>query len=183
MKLINLNTAKNKSVTLSERGEYIAVMKNISGDFQFVLDAEGIDLKIFGIFSGKNADDYRVRTLQHHTAPNSQSNLLIKGVFQDESKFHYQGLIKIEKSGQNTKAYQKNQNLVLSSGVFVESEPFLEILANEVFCTHGSTTGTINEEDLYYIMTRGIQREAAQALIVEGFLGEVEAIVKGYGYK
>ena len=64
----------------------------------------------------------------------------------------------------------KNQNLILSEGVFVESEPFLEIEANDVFCTHGSTTGKINEDQLYYMTSRGVNREEAKKLIVQGFL-------------
>ena len=83
----------------------------------------------FCLFVGKKADDFQLKTNQYHIAPNSTSNLLIKGVFDDKSQFIYQGLIKIEKSGQKSHAYQKNKNLILSEKVYVDSRPFLEILA------------------------------------------------------
>ena len=105
---------------------------------------------------------------------------MIKGVFDGSSRFIYQGLIKIEKSGQKSHAYQKNKNLILSSGVYVDSRPFLEILANDVFCTHGSTTGKINEESLFYLKSRGIDQKNAEQLYVSGFIQEVIDKIKPY---
>ncbi|MBI1863349.1 SufD family Fe-S cluster assembly protein [Candidatus Microgenomates bacterium] len=173
MKFIHLNHEKNTDITLTEPGKYVAFMKNISGEFIFHMEAEKIDLEIYGVFDGKNQDDFRIHTVQHHAAPNSISNLLIKGVFDDESKFHYTGLVKIDKNAQGSHAYQKNQNLILSPAVFVESEPFLEIEANEVFCTHGSTTGKLNEDDIYYLRSRGISDGDSRKLLVDGFLDEI----------
>jgi len=167
---IDLNKAQKPTIKLSRPGKYVAFVENKSGEFVFELNAQDIDLKIYGLFHGKKSEDYRVHTVQHHKAPNSTSNLLIRGVFEDESKFHYTGLVKIEKKAQKSHAYQKNQNLILSDGVFVESEPFLEIEANDVFCTHGSTTGKINEDQLYYLISRGIRKEDAKRLIIQGFL-------------
>lgn len=174
MQFIDLNKEKTSKISLTKPGKYVAFMKNTSGEFVFDLETEGIDLEIYGLFQGKSADDYRVHTVQHHVAPHSTSNLLIKGVFDDESKFHYTGLVKIDKDAQGSHAYQKNQNLIMSPNVFVESEPFLEIEANEVFCTHGSTTGKLNEGDLYYVMSRGIRRKQAERMLVDGFLNEIE---------
>lgn len=174
MTFFNLNKQKKNKLVLTKPGKYVAFMKNISGEFVFVLKAENINLEIYGLFDGKKSDDFRIHTVQHHAAPNSTSNLLIKGVFDDESKFHYTGLVKIDKKAQGSHAYQKNQNLIMSPGVFVESEPFLEIEANEVFCTHGSTTGKLNENDIYYLRSRGISDAAARDLLVEGFLKEIQ---------
>ncbi|MEK7177659.1 MAG: SufD family Fe-S cluster assembly protein, partial [Patescibacteria group bacterium] len=70
-------------------------------------------------------------------------------------------------------AYQKNKNLILSSGVYVDSRPFLEILANDVFCTHGSTTGKINEESLFYLKSRGLNQKMAEELYISGFIQEI----------
>ena len=171
---IDLNTDTKKDFHLTEPGKHVAFMKNVSGEFVFHLDVEGIDLEIYGLFSGAATDDFKIHTVQHHAAPNSTSNLLIKGVFDGESKFHYTGLVKIDKGAQGSHAYQKNQNLLLSKQAFVESEPFLEIEANEVFCTHGSTTGKLNENDVYYVMSRGVARKQAEEMLVEGFLNEVQ---------
>ena len=100
-------------------------------------------------------------------------SLLIKGVFLNQSKFIYQGLIKIEKTGQKSHAYQKNKNLILGEKVFVDSRPFLEILADDVFCTHGSTTGKIDEESIFYLKSRGLDQKKAEELYISGFIQEI----------
>lgn len=151
---------------------------NVSGVFNFELDATGVEVYIFGLFTGKDEKHYRIETIQHHKKPGAYSDLFIKGVFDDASKFYYQGLIRIEKEGQQSHAYQKNQNLILSPDVYVESNPFLEILANDVFCTHGSTTGKLNKEDIFYVKSRGLNDTNARALLVEGFANEVIDRVK-----
>lgn len=165
--------AGNHTIRLDAPGEYRAYLANVSGEYRFELAVSGVDLQIIGLFDAAGTDDYRIHTVQHHIAAESTSNLLIKGVFRDAAKFHYTGLVKIEKGAQQSHAYQKNQNLVLSPEVFVESEPFLEIEANDVFCTHGSTTGKLSEELLYYMRSRGLQYDDAQNLLVEGFLEDV----------
>lgn len=154
-------------------GQYVIFFHNISGKFTFELTAPGAEVEIYGLFTGKGAEKYKVETIQHHKAPSATSNLLIKGIFADESRFEYEGLIRIEKEGQGSHAYQKNQNLILSPQVFVQSKPNLEILANEVFCTHGSTTGKLNKDQIYYLMTRGISEYDSKNLLVEGFVNEV----------
>lgn len=170
---IDLNKTDKKRIVLRIPGKYIAFFYNLSGTFSFELNAKGIDLDIYGLYVGRGDDTFTVETIQRHNAPDTTSNLLIKGVFDERSKFHYRGLIRIEKKGQTSHAYQKNQNLILSRDAFVESEPYLEILANDVFCTHGSTTGKLSEQDLYYLRTRGISSTEGQKLLVKGFVGDV----------
>lgn len=175
---INLNNEKKETFSLTESGKYIVFFHNKSGKFTFELKESGIELYIYGLITGKNAEEYKIETIQHHIAPNSLSDLFIKGVFEDKSKLLYQGLIRIEKSGQQSHAYQKNQNLILSSEAFVDSRPFLEILANDVFCTHGSTTGKLNKEQIFYAKSRGLSTKKANQLLVEGFINEVYLKVK-----
>ncbi len=170
---IDLNKSKKSTIKITKAGTYVAFVENKSGNFVFEINAENVDLQIYGLFHGVKTDEYKVHTVQHHRAPNSTSNLLIRGVFDGLSKFHYTGLVKIEKKAQKSHAYQKNQNLILSPGVFVESEPFLEIEANDVFCTHGSTTGKISADQMYYLTSRGIKVAQAKELIVQGFLDAV----------
>jgi Fe-S cluster assembly protein SufD len=169
---IDLTKEKKEHLVFDKKDEYVVFLHNISGKFRFEL-REKCEVHIFGIFTGKNSDEFHIETVQHHNAIGSFSNLFIKGVFEDSSKLHYQGLIRIEPEGQQSHAYQKNQNLVLSSGVFVESNPFLEILANDVFCTHGSTTGKLNEDDLFYVQSRGLDTDEARDLLVQGFIDEI----------
>lgn len=170
---INANETRQKEFMFDTPGKYVVFFHNLSGKFTVELSVENIEVDIFGLFTGKNADQFKVETVQHHKAPRSTSNLFIKGVFDGQSKFNYQGLIRIEKEGQHSHAYQKNQNLILSSEVFVESKPYLEILANDVFCTHGSTTGKLSKDEVYYLQTRGISEKSAQRLLVEGFMNDI----------
>lgn len=180
MKFINLNQTKQSKLTFDSPGDYTVFFHNLSSEFDFKIKSPGINLNIYGLFVGKKADNFQLKTNQYHIAPNSTSNLLIKGVFADQSKFVYQGLIKIEKTGQKSHAYQKNKNLILSEKVYVDSRPFLEILANDVFCTHGSTTGKINEESLFYLKSRGLDQKSAEKLYVSGFIQEIIDKIKPY---
>ena len=179
MQFVDLNKQKKDRLVFDKKGEeYIVFFHNRSGKLTFEITESDIKLDIFGLFTGKNTDEFHIETIQHHKAPGSLSNLLIKGVFEDQSKFIYQGLIRLEKSAQKSHAYQKNQNLILSPGVFVDSRPFLEILANDVFCTHGSTTGKLNRDQMFYSISRGLSQKKAQQMLVNGFINEIYEIVK-----
>lgn len=174
MIFINLNKNPQEHLTFDKKGEkYVVFFHNISGKLTFEIQDSDIEVYIYGLFTGKKADQFQIETIQHHTAPGSLSDLFIKGVFEDNSKFIYQGLIRLEKAAQQSHAYQKNQNLILSKNVFVDSRPFLEILANDVFCTHGSTTGKLNKEEILYARTRGISEKGVKNMLVQGFIDEV----------
>ncbi len=173
MQFIHVTETPDKPFVFDSPGDYVVYFHNISGKYDFEMNVSGITLYIFGLFTGTGAHEYKIETIQHHKAQGSYSDLFIKGVFDDASKFYYQGLIRIEKEGQQSHAYQKNQNLILSKDVFVESNPFLEILANDVFCTHGSTTGKLNKDEIAYLKTRGLNDKKARHLLVEGFANEV----------
>ena len=167
MKFIDLNKVKKDHIIFDKKGEEdVVFFHNRTGKLTFQITESNIKLYIFGLFTGKKSDEFHIETIQHHKAPGSFSNLLIKGVFEDESKFIYQGLIRLEKSAQQSHAYQKNQNLILSPKVFVDSRPFLEILANDVFCTHGSTTGKLNKDQLFYAISRGLSKSKAEDMLV-----------------
>ena len=176
--LINLNDTQKETLTFDKAGEYVVLMHNYSGKVSIELKASGVNVDIFGLYTGTGQDNFKIETAQHHIAPRSTSNLLIKGVFDDESRLDYQGLIRIEKSGQQSHAYQKNQNIILSDKTYVESKPFLEILANDVFCTHGSTTGRLNEDRIFYVESRGLDRTNAVQLLIEGFIEEIYEKIK-----
>jgi len=172
-KFINLNKTGKKTLIFNKPGDYAVFLHNLSGEYNFKIESSDVNLDILGLYMGNGSDNFELKTNQYHIAPNSTSNLLIKGVFDDRSKFIYQGLIKIEKAGQKSHAYQKNKNLILSEKAFVDSRPFLEILADDVFCTHGSTTGKINEESLFYLKSRGLQQKTAEKLYIAGFVQEI----------
>jgi Fe-S cluster assembly protein SufD len=178
VKYINLNKEKKEQLVFDSPGNYVVFFHNYSGNIICDINVSGVSVDIFGLYDGKNNEEFIVHTVQHHNSPNSTSNLFVKGVLADSSKFKYSGLIRIEKEGQGSHAYQKNQNLMVSKKAFVQSEPYLEILANDVFCTHGSTTGKLNEEQLYYAMSRGLNYEKAKEVLIEGFKNEVVEKVK-----
>lgn len=120
-----------------------------------------------------------IRTIQHHQAPNTESELLIKSVLLGKAKLDYQGLIRIEKEAQGSDAYQRNDSLLLSDQVQVETRPELEILADDVRCTHGATVGKIDEEMLFYLISRGITRKKAEKLVIAGFF---DPVLKGRSF-
>jgi len=109
-------------------------------------------------------------THQIHTAPNAKSDVLVKTVIMDGSTVSFQGNICIGSSAKKSDAYQKNENLIFGSGGVINASPVLEILNNDVRCTHGVTTGTIPEDVLWYMNTRGIEEVMAKELYVDGFI-------------
>jgi Fe-S cluster assembly protein SufD len=108
-----------------------------------------------------------------HEAPRTHSDLLFKGAVKDTAKSVYTGLIKIGENATKAEAFQTNRNLTLSHGAWAESVPNLEIETNDVKCSHASTVGPIDDEQRFYLESRGIRPEIAERLVVLGFFNEV----------
>jgi Fe-S cluster assembly protein SufD len=119
-----------------------------------------------------DAQEIDARTFQIHEAPNTSSDLLYKNSLDDTARTIFSGLIRVDPVAHQTDAYQKVRNLLLSDEAEANSAPGLEIEANDVRCTHGATSGQIEQEELFYLLSRGIPLKSAQRLIVEGFLQE-----------
>jgi Fe-S cluster assembly protein SufD len=117
--------------------------------------------------------EFDQRTLQDHLQPNTTSDLLYKNALSDNARTVFSGLIKVERGAHRTDAYQKVRNLLLSEEAEANSMPGLEILADDVRCTHGATSGQVEPEELFYLLSRGIPQLKAKGLIVNGFLNEV----------
>jgi Fe-S cluster assembly protein SufD len=122
---------------------------------------------------GEQMHDFR--TIQDHAAPHTTSDLLFKGAVQDSSASVYTGLIKIRPDARGSVAFQTNRNLTLGAGAWAESVPNLEIETNDVRCSHASTVGPIDDEQLFYVESRGVPTAVAERLIVLGFFDEVLA--------
>ncbi len=135
----------------------------------FRLAGPGAQVFVHGFMFGDHRQHFDLHTLQQHQAEHTTSDLLIKCALEGRSRSVYQGLIQVAEGAQRTDAYQANRNLLLSETARADSIPGLEILANDVRCTHGATIGTVDPEQMYYLMTRGLPRTDAQRLIVEGF--------------
>lgn len=155
---------------------YAAPKKHITGEISVRLKGKGSNARIIGVFINNKSNHISLKTLQHHQAADTSSNLLIKSVLNDESTFSFDGAIRVEKEGQKTDAYQRNENLMISENAFAQSKPSLEILANDVRCTHGATIGHVNPDQLFYMKSRGIDEHQGIELIVNGFL--LDAIAK-----
>ena len=114
-------------------------------------------------------------TYQLHAAPDTTSDFAFKGALRDSAATVWRGMIRVEEGAQKTNAYQENRNLLLSKTATANSIPGLEILANDVRCTHGATLSQVDREQLFYLMARGLPEDEAAKLIVNGF---IEPIVK-----
>jgi Fe-S cluster assembly protein SufD len=139
----------------------------------FNLDGTGARAFVNGFMFGDQRQHFHLHTLQRHLQPHGTSDLLIKCALKDKARSVYQGLIQVAEGAQRTDAYQANRNLLLSDQARADSIPGLEILANDVRCTHGATLGFVEPEHLYYLMARGLPRVEAQRLIVEAFFEPV----------
>ena len=138
---------------------------------RLIADGARSDLLAVGVASGQQ--EFDARTLQDHISAHTASDLLYKNALDDKARTTFGGLIRVEPHAHFTDAYQKVRNLLLSDDSEANSMPGLEILADNVRCTHGATSGQINEEELFYLRSRGIPPKLAQRLIVTGFLDEV----------
>lgn len=137
------------------------------------LYGSGATAELKGLFFGSESQFFDYHTLQSHLVGNTTSDLLFKGALRDQARSVYAGLIRIEKGAQHSDAYQANRNLLLSKQANAYSIPMLEILNNEVRCTHGATIAPVDPEQLFYLESRGIAHATAERMIVHGFFGEV----------
>ena len=136
------------------------------------LTGEGGRSDMLSVTAAKGDQHFDQRTLQDHQAPGASSDLLYKNALDGESHTIFAGMIRVEPHAHRTDAYQKIRNLLLSDDADANSLPGLEILADEVSCSHGATSGQIDEDQLFYLRARGIAETEAQRLIVRGFLQE-----------
>lgn len=163
---------KNKYI-INTPGEHIFYFENISADINFIIDAENADVSIYGLYIGNDSEQFILNITQTHASPNSHSTALIKSVLNDTSQLHFTGKIRIEKIAQNSQALLTNKNLLLSDTAHVVSIPQLEVFPHQVECTHAATTAPLDQEQLHYIISRGISKKDAQKLLINGFTQEI----------
>ena len=131
------------------------------------------DAQVNGVMFTEGKQHLSYHTLQHHQAPHAKSDLLYKAALQDQSRTVWRGMIKVDKVAQRTDGYQRNDNLMLSDHSRSDSIPGLEIEADDVRCTHGSTAGRVDDEQVFYARCRGLTRKEAVRMIVAGFFQQV----------
>lgn len=137
------------------------------------MTGQDAEAQVNGVMFTQGRQHLSYNTHQHHQAPHCRSDLLYKAALQDDSRTVWRGMIKVDKAAQRTDAYQRNDNLMLSRTARADSIPGLEIEADDVRCTHGSTSGRVDEQQVFYAMTRGYTRQEAVRMIVEGFFQQV----------
>ena len=137
------------------------------------LNGRGATSRVTGAYFADGTQHLDYDTFQEHAAPNTTSDFAFKGALRDEATAVWRGMIRVERDAQKTNAYQENRNLLLSDQAHADSIPGLEIMANDVRCTHGATLGQVDREQLFYLMARGLSRSEAERLIVRGFFQDV----------
>ncbi|MGH3100916.1 MAG: Fe-S cluster assembly protein SufD, partial [Thermoleophilia bacterium] len=137
------------------------------------LAGQGAEGRVTGAYAGRGEQHLDYDTTQEHAAPNTVSDLAFRGVLSGSATAVWRGMIRVEEDAQRTNAYQENRNLLLSKSAHADSIPGLEIMANDVRCTHGATLGQVDREQLFYLMARGLPRSEAERLIVRGFFSEI----------
>jgi Fe-S cluster assembly protein SufD len=158
-----------RSMTVALGGDYARARTDS------VLEGAAGDSELLAAYFGVGDQMHDLRTVQHHAAPQTRSDLLFKGVVANTAHSVYSGLIRVEKGAKGTNAFQTNRNLVLSEGAQAYSVPNLEIEDNDVRCSHASAVGPIDESERFYLESRGVPAHVAERLIALGFMEDVLA--------
>ncbi len=137
------------------------------------LNGPGAQARFRGLYCASENQHVDQGTMQWHAVPDAGSDLLYKGSVQDKAYSLYRGMIHVQEKARGTDAYQKNNNLVLNKGARADSIPGLEIHADDLSCSHGSTTCSLNPEEVFYLQTRGLPEPVARKLIIQGFFEDV----------
>jgi Fe-S cluster assembly protein SufD len=159
--------AKLNSLTVGLSG------MQLKSDIRTNLCGAGSSSDVLGIVFGDQKESFSFNTIQDHNAQSTRSNINFKVVLKDQATSIYQGIIKVSPEGQKTDAFQSNKNLLLGTQAKADSIPKLEILADDVKCSHGATVGPVDREQIFYLMSRGLPAKEAEELIVGGFVRQV----------
>ena len=145
----------------------------IRNNLQLILDGEGIESHMDGLYILQGDTLADNHTVVDHRKPHANSNELYKGIMDDNAKGVFNGKIYVRPDAQKTNAFQSNRNILLSDKATVNTKPQLEIWADDVKCSHGCTTGQLDEEAMFYLQARGIDKVTARAMMLYAFAGEV----------
>lgn len=150
----------------------------VRNDIVADLNAEGAETQYYGLFYGQGRQHVDNHTLVNHNAPRTYSQENYKGILDDRARGVFNGKVIVKRDSQQIEAYQNNANLLLSDRAEIDTKPELEIYADDVKCSHGATTGQLDEEAVYALRTRGIDEQTARGLLTLAFAGEVMGEVR-----
>lgn len=163
-----LKPAENITLKPIADTQYVLIPQgNVSVDV--ILEKEGISAELFALYSLRNDQQVNLQTRSVHAVPNTFCTVNIKAALFDSSKSDYKGQIIIQKPAQQTVSYLEDNVLVVGSKAKNNSQPILEIEADDVKASHGATTGRVDEDQIYYLMSRGLNHEESEQLIINGF--------------
>ena len=174
--LQNLVVGRDASETV-----IVVVMPGVSVDLKFDVElvGEGAEANLYGAYICAGQEKVKIAVDMHHKVPHCSSRQLFKGIAGGNSRVDFYGKIIVAKDAQRTEAYQENHNLLLSDGAKVDTKPQLEIYADDVKCSHGATIGRLNEEEQFYMRSRGITLEDAKVLQMISFVAPVLENIEG----
>jgi Fe-S cluster assembly protein SufD len=153
----------------------VVVMPGVSCDIRLDvrLTGEGAEANVYGAYVCGGEEKVKIAVDMHHDMPHCNSRQLFKGIAGGVSKVDFYGKIIVAQDAQRTEAYQENHNILLTDGAKVDTKPQLEIYADDVKCSHGATIGRLNEEEQFYMRSRGISLEDAKVLQMISFVAPV----------
>lgn len=170
------NLARSIEVQPGQRKDMVLlILPGVSCDLKMdvTLAGEGAEANIYGAYVCGCDERVRIAVDMHHDHPHCNSRQLFKGIAGGTSKVDFYGKIIVAQDAQKTEAYQENHNILLSDGAKVDTKPQLEIYADDVKCSHGATIGRLNEEEQFYMRSRGISLEDAKVLQMISFIAPV----------
>ena len=167
---------RNLEVNAGQKEDMVLlIMPGVSCDIRLDirLAGEGAEANVYGAYVCGGEEKVKISVDMHHDLPYCNSRQLFKGIAGGTSKVDFYGKIIVAQDAQRTEAYQENHNILLSDGAKVDTKPQLEIYADDVKCSHGATIGRLNEEEQFYMRSRGISLEDAKVLQMISFIAPV----------
>lgn len=146
---------------------------DLAYDYTIELNGEGAEVELFGVFLAREGGNVRVHTDMRHNVAHCRSNQQVRGVAEADGYGLFDGLVYVAPDAQQTEAYQQSRNVLLAPTARIQTQPQLEIYADDVKCSHGATVGQMNEEEIYYMRQRGLSEEDARRLQLGGFVQSI----------
>lgn len=169
------NHQTNRASRAHLRGAPSFGLEHPGGDSRLdvILAGENSEIEIFGLVLGKSDDEKSVEVYITHAAPNTKSNVNVRAVLKGKSTFAFRGNVKIEKGAKGADAYLRSDALLFDDAKMGDDTPALEILEKDVKAGHAATVGKVDEQMMFYLMTRGVSRKQVEGMLVEGFVKPV----------
>jgi Fe-S cluster assembly protein SufD len=157
---------------------------NLDGEskIEVVLAGENASVELVGLVIGKGSDEKSLEAYITHAAPNTKSNVNVRAVLRGKSQFDFRGSVKIEKGAKGADAYLRSDALLFDDAKMGDDTPALEILDPDVRAGHAATVGKVDEQMLFYLMSRGLTKRQAEKILIDGFINPIKAKLNGGDY-